>query len=57
MLLAALFVGEVPAPGQFVGVALICGGLASLVVAGLACGTDDRRAVLAAIATGLAIAW
>jgi drug/metabolite transporter (DMT)-like permease len=56
MLLAALFVGEVPAPGQFVGVALICGGLASLVVAGRRAGHHDRRAVLAAIATGLAIA-
>jgi len=34
MLLAAVFAGEVPGPGQFAGVALICGGLGSLVLAG-----------------------
>ena len=67
MLLAALFAGEVPRPGQFAGVALICGGLASLVlpggagrsgepIAGRRAGHHDRRAVLAALATGLAIA-
>ena len=56
MLLAALFAGEVPGPGQFAGVALICGGLASLVLAGRRAEHHDRRAVLAALATGLAIA-
>ena len=45
-----------PGPGQFAGVALICGGLASLVLAGRRAGHHDRRAVLAALATGLAIA-
>jgi drug/metabolite transporter (DMT)-like permease len=56
LLLAAVFAGEVPGPGQFAGVALICGGLASLVLAGHRAGSFDRRAVLAALATGLAIA-
>jgi drug/metabolite transporter (DMT)-like permease len=56
LLLAAVFAGEVPGPGQFAGVALICGGLASLVLAGHGAGSFDRRAVLAALATGLTIA-
>jgi drug/metabolite transporter (DMT)-like permease len=56
MLLAAVFAGEVPGPGQYAGVALISGGLGSLVLAGRRAGSYDRRAVLAAIATGLTIA-
>jgi drug/metabolite transporter (DMT)-like permease len=56
MLLAAVFAGEMPGPGQFAGVALICGGLGSLVLAGRRAGSYDRRAVLAALATGLTIA-
>lgn len=56
LLLAAVFAGEVPRPGQFAGVALICGGLGSLVLAGRRAGSFDRRAVLAAVATGLTIA-
>ena len=45
-----------PGRGQFAGVALICGGLASLVLSGHRAGSFDRRAVLAALATGLTIA-
>lgn len=56
MLLAAVFAGEVPGPGQYAGVALISGGLGILVLAGHRAGSYDRRAVLAAIATGLTIA-
>jgi drug/metabolite transporter (DMT)-like permease len=56
MLLAAVFAGERPGPGQFAGVALICVGLGSLVLAGRGADGFDRRAVLAAIATGLTIA-
>jgi len=56
LLLAAVFVGEVPGPGQFAGVALICGGLAVLVLSGRRAGHLDRKAVLAAVATGLVIA-
>jgi drug/metabolite transporter (DMT)-like permease len=54
--LAAVFAGETPGPGQFAGVALICAGLGTLVMSGRGAGGYDRRAVLAAIATGLSIA-
>jgi hypothetical protein len=44
----------VPGPGQFAGVALICGGLGSLVLAGRrAESPTGRGAVNAALATGL----
>lgn len=56
MLLAAVFAGERPGPGQFAGVGLICAGLGSLVLAGRGADGFDRRAVLASIATGLTIA-
>jgi drug/metabolite transporter (DMT)-like permease len=56
LLLASVFVGEVPGPGQFAGVALICAGLAVLVLSGHRAGGLDRKAVLAAVATGLMIA-
>jgi drug/metabolite transporter (DMT)-like permease len=56
LLLAAVFAGEMPGPGQFAGVALISVGLGSLVLAGRHGGSYDRRAVLAAVATGLTIA-
>ncbi len=54
--LAAAFAGETPGPGQFAGVALICLGLGSLVLSGRKNGGYDKRAVLAALATGLSIA-
>ncbi|HWG15221.1 MAG TPA: DMT family transporter [Streptosporangiaceae bacterium] len=54
--LAAVFAGEAPGPGQFAGVALTCIGLGSLVFSGRRSGGYDKRAVLAAVATGLAIA-
>jgi drug/metabolite transporter (DMT)-like permease len=54
--LAAAFAGETPGPGQFAGVALICLGLGSLVLSGRKSGGYDKRAVLAALATGLSIA-
>jgi drug/metabolite transporter (DMT)-like permease len=54
--LAAAFASETPGPGQFAGVALICLGLGSLVLSGRKTGGYDRRAVLAAVATGLSIA-
>jgi drug/metabolite transporter (DMT)-like permease len=54
--LAAAFAGEVPGPGQFAGVALICAGLGTLVLSGRRTGGYDKRAVLAAIATGVTIA-
>ena len=54
--LAAVFAGEAPGPGQFAGVALICIGLGTLVLSGRGSGGYDKRAVLAAIATGLTIA-
>lgn len=54
--LAAAFANEIPGPGQFAGVALICAGLASLVFSGRRTGGYDKRAVLAALATGLSIA-
>lgn len=54
--LAAAFAGEIPGPGQFAGVALICLGLGSLVLSGRKNGGYDKRAVLAALATGLSIA-
>jgi drug/metabolite transporter (DMT)-like permease len=54
--LAAVFAGEMPRPGQFAGVALICAGLGSLVLSGRRAGGYDKRAVLAAVATGLSIA-
>jgi drug/metabolite transporter (DMT)-like permease len=54
--LAAAFAGETPGPGQFAGVALICLGLGSLVLSGRKTGGYDKRAVLAALATGLSIA-
>ena len=54
--LAAAFAGETPGPGQFAGVALICLGLGSLVLSGRRTGGYDKRAVLAALATGLSIA-
>ncbi len=56
LLLASVFVGEVPGPGQLAGVVLICGGLAVLVLSGRRAGRLDRKAVLAAVATGLTIA-
>jgi drug/metabolite transporter (DMT)-like permease len=52
--LAAMFAGERLGTAQLAGVALICGGLGSLVVWGRR-GGYDRRAVLAAVATGLVI--
>ena len=54
MVLAAVFDGEMPGTLQVAGVALICGGLGSLVLWGRR-GGYDRRAVLAAVATGLVI--
>jgi drug/metabolite transporter (DMT)-like permease len=54
--LAAAFASETPGPGQFAGVALICLGLGTLVLSGRTTGGYDRRAVLAALATGLTIA-
>jgi drug/metabolite transporter (DMT)-like permease len=54
--LAAVFAGEIPGPGQLAGVALICGGLGSLVFWGGRGGRPEPRAVLAAVATGLVIA-
>lgn len=54
--LAAAFAGETPGPGQFAGVALICLGLGSLVLSGRRTSGYDKRAVLAALATGLSIA-
>jgi drug/metabolite transporter (DMT)-like permease len=54
--LAAAFAGETPGPGQFAGVALICLGLGSLVLSGRRASGYDKRAVLAALATGLSIA-
>src|ERR1700742_1859817 len=54
--LAAAFAGEIPGPGQYAGVGLICAGLGSLVLSGRKSGRYDQRAVLAALATGLSIA-
>ena len=54
LLLAAGFAGERPGTAQLAGVALICGSLGSLVLWGRR-GGSDRRAVLAAVATGLVI--
>jgi drug/metabolite transporter (DMT)-like permease len=54
LLLAAVFAGEKPGTAQLAGVSLICGGLGSLVLWGRR-GGCDRRAVLAAVATGLVI--
>jgi drug/metabolite transporter (DMT)-like permease len=54
--LAAAFADEIPGPGQYAGVGLICLGLGSLVLSGRRTGGYDKRAVLAAIATGLTIA-
>ncbi|MBV9792957.1 MAG: EamA family transporter [Actinobacteria bacterium] len=54
--LAAAFAGETPGPGQFAGVALICAGLGTLVLSGRRTGGYDKRAVLAAVATGVSIA-
>jgi drug/metabolite transporter (DMT)-like permease len=54
LLLAAVFAGERPGTAQLAGVALICGGLGSLALWGRR-GGCDRRAVLAAVATGLVI--
>jgi drug/metabolite transporter (DMT)-like permease len=54
--LAAAFAGEIPGPGQFAGVGLICLGLGSLVLSGRRTSGYDKRAVLAALATGLSIA-
>lgn len=56
ILLAAVFAGEVPRPAQLAGVALICGGLGSLVLWGARGGGLQPRPVLAAVATGLVIA-
>jgi drug/metabolite transporter (DMT)-like permease len=54
LLLAAVFAGERPGTAQMAGVALICGSLGSLALWGRR-GGRDRRAVLAAVATGLVI--
>jgi drug/metabolite transporter (DMT)-like permease len=54
--LAAAFADEIPGPGQYAGVGLICVGLGSLVLSGRGDGGYDKRAVLAALATGLSIA-
>ena len=54
--LAAAFADEIPGPGQYAGVGLICAGLGSLVLSGRKSGRYDQRAVLAALATGLSIA-
>ena len=54
LLLAAVFAGERPGTAQLAGVALICGGLGGLALWGRR-GGYDRRAVLAAVATGLVI--
>jgi drug/metabolite transporter (DMT)-like permease len=54
--LAAAFADEIPGPGQYAGIGLICVGLGSLVLAGRRSGGYDKRAVLAALATGLSIA-
>jgi drug/metabolite transporter (DMT)-like permease len=56
LVLAGIVAGEWPTVGQLAGVALICAGLGTLVLSGRRTGSYDKRAVLAAIATGLAIA-
>jgi drug/metabolite transporter (DMT)-like permease len=54
--LAAVFAGEVPTPGELIGVALICGGLAALVFYGRRSQPIHGSAVAAAVGTGLLIA-
>ena len=54
--LAGIVASEWPAVGQLAGVALICAGLGTLVLSGRMGGHYDKRAGVAAIATGLAIA-
>jgi drug/metabolite transporter (DMT)-like permease len=56
LFLAGIVASEWPTVGQLAGVALICAGLGTLVLSGRRTGGYDQRAVLAAIATGLAIA-
>jgi drug/metabolite transporter (DMT)-like permease len=56
-ILAATFVGEIPTATQTLGVAMVFCALSSLALTGRATAAlADRRAVLAAIATGLTIA-
>jgi drug/metabolite transporter (DMT)-like permease len=54
--LAAIFVGEVPTPAVLVGVVVVSVGLGSLVFARGRPRRSERPAVIAAVATGLAIA-
>ena len=57
IVLAALFVGEVPTPTQIFGVAMVFLALSSLALSGrAAAGRTERWAVAAAICTGLTIA-
>lgn len=55
-LLAALFIGELPSVPHLVGVLVVSAGLASLVLLGPRPGREGRPALVAAVATGLAIA-
>lgn len=54
-LVAAAFLGERLAPAALSGVLVVCAGLAVLVGGGWRAGSHDTRAILAAVATGLAI--
>jgi drug/metabolite transporter (DMT)-like permease len=56
LFLAGVLASEWPTAGQLAGVALICAGLGTLVLSGRRTGGYDKRAIVAAVATGLAIA-